>query len=161
MSVLPNWNVSAQISELKNAGLDSSVLSPFLERDSENPPNMFVPMVPTPLDPYSKQYHQKLTDALKLDSDQYCHVPPHILPGSKDLLKKYPIAFLLPQLGQIKEFEHKIDTGEASPLYHQICRKSPAELCNIRNEIQGMLELKIIQPSHSEWRAPCILVKNH
>ena len=43
VSVLPKWNVLAQISELKDAGLDSSVLSPFLETDTENPPNMLAP----------------------------------------------------------------------------------------------------------------------
>ena len=146
MSVLPKWNVLVQISELKGAGLDSSVLSPFLETDTENPPNLFASIAPTPLDPYSKE-------ALQLDSDQYHHVLPHILPGAKDLLRKYSTAFLLPgaQLGQFKGFEHIIDTGEASPLYHPPYRKSPAELRNIRNEIKRMLELKIIQPSHSEW----------
>ena len=60
MSVLPKWNVLAQISELKDAGLDSSVLSPFLETETENPPNMFAPIAPTPLDPYSEEYHHKL-----------------------------------------------------------------------------------------------------
>ena len=111
---------------------------------------MFAPIAPAPLDPYSEEYHQKLIDALQLDSDKYHHVPPHILSGFKDLLRKYPTAFLLPgaQLGQVKGFEHIIDTGDLSPLYHPPYRKSPAELRNIHNEIQRMLELKIIQPSH-------------
>ena len=124
---------------------------------------MFAPIAPTPLDPYSEEYHQKLIYALQPDSDQCHHVPPHILPGFKDLLRKYPIAFLLPsaQQGQIKAFEHTIDTGEASPLYHPPYRKSPVELPNIRNGIQRMLDLKKLKPSHSEWGrgAPCILVK--
>ena len=160
VSVLPKWNVSAQISKLKGAGLDSSVLFPFLETDTENSPNMFAPIAPTPLDTSSEEYHQKLIDALQLDSDKYHHVPPHILSGFKDLLRKYPSAFLLPgaQLGQIKGFEHIIDTGDASPLYQPPYRKNPAELFNIHNEIQRMLELKITQPSHSEWGAPCTLV---
>ena len=162
MSVLPKWNVSAQISELLDAGLDSSILSPFLETDTENPSNMFAPIGPTPPDPYSEEYHQKLIDALQLDSDQYHHVPPHILSGYKDLSRKYPNAFLLPgaQLGQIKGFEHTINTGEDSPLYHPTYRKSPAELHNIRNEIQRMLELKIIQPSHSGGHI-VFWLKNH
>ena len=54
MSVLPKWNVSAQIYELKDAGLDSSVLSPFLETNTENPLNMFAPIALTPLNPYSR-----------------------------------------------------------------------------------------------------------
>ena len=49
MSFLPKWNVPAQISKLKDVVLDSSVLSPFLETNTQKPSNMFAPIVPTPL----------------------------------------------------------------------------------------------------------------
>ena len=38
-------------------------------------------------------------------------------------------------------------------------RKSLEELLAIKNELQRMLNMKIIQPSRSEWGAPCILVR--
>ena len=38
-------------------------------------------------------------------------------------------------------------------------RKSPEELLAIKNELQYMVKLKIIQTSKSEWGAPCILVR--
>ena len=37
--------------------------------------------------------------------------------------------------------------------------KSPAELTAIKEELKRMLKMHIIQPSHSEWGAPCILVR--
>ena len=44
-------------------------------------------------------------------------------------------------------------------VYKHPYRKSPEELLAIKNEIQRMLKMKIIQPSKSEWGAPCNLVR--
>ena len=76
-------------------------------------------------------------------------------------MRKYSTAFLLPSslLGQIQGFEHHIDTEDALPVYKHPYRKSPEELLAIKNELQRMLKMKIIQPSKSEWGAPCILVR--
>ena len=79
----------------------------------------------------------------------------------KGLLRKYPEAFYLPgtKLGTVKDFYHNINTGQSPPVYRLPYRKSPAELCAIKSELQKMLALGIIQPSHSPWGAPCILVR--
>lgn len=71
----------------------------------------------------------------------------------KDLISQYPTAFLLPggRLGAVEDFEHRIDTADALPMYSHQYKKSP--------EIERMLQLKIIQPSQSEWGSPCILVR--
>ena len=45
------------------------------------------------------------------------------------------------------------------PVYKHPYRKSPEELLAIKNELQHMLKMNIIQPSKSEWGAPCILVR--
>ena len=79
----------------------------------------------------------------------------------KELLRKYPDAFYLlgSKLGTMKGFYHNIDTGQAPPVYRLPYRKSPAELCAIRNELQKMISQGIVKPSHSPWGAPCILVR--
>ena len=61
-------------------------------------------------------------------------------------------------MGEIHSFEHHIETDDALPVYKHPYRKSPEELLAIKNEIQCMLKMKIIQPSKSEWGASCILV---
>ena len=68
----------------------------------------------------------------------------------KVLLRKYPEAFYLPgsQSGTIKEFYHNIDTAQSPLVYRIPYRKSPAELCAIKNELQKMLSHGIIKPSH-------------
>ena len=58
----------------------------------------------------------------------------------------------------MKGFYHNIDTGQSTPVYRLPYRKSPAELCAIKNELKKMLLQGIIKPSHSAWGAPCILV---
>ncbi len=70
-------------------------------------------------------------------------------------------AFFLPNspLSTIKCFYHNINTGDSSPVYRLPYRKSPAELSAIKEELERMIKLNIIQPSHSAWGAPCILVR--
>ncbi|XP_078374474.1 uncharacterized protein LOC144658021 [Oculina patagonica] len=157
------YKISEQQKELAAAGLDSSVLSPFTENLAEfnEHDSEFVPSTTTPLDPNSEEYHQALVKALALASPKYAHVDQSILYKLEQLLRKYPTAFLLPgsPLTKIHGFEHHIDTEDALPVYKHPYRKSPEELLAVRNEIQRMLKMKIIQPSKSEWGAPCILVR--
>lgn len=119
-----------------------------------------MPQITTSLDP-SSEYHQTLLQILELDSPKYSHVDQHILQEFKLLLRKYPTAFLLPgsSLGEIKGFQHYIDTENALPIYNHPYRKSLKELLAIKNELQRMLKMNIIQASKSEWEAPCILVR--
>ena len=69
------------------------------------------------------------------------------------LLHRYPEAFHIPgsPLGIIKGFYHNIDTGESPPIYKLPYRKSKAELLAIKAELEQMLALNIICPSHSAW----------
>ena len=145
---------------MAHAGLDSSILSPFLPEPESDHPHAFLPTDSGGLDPHSKEYFTKLVQALELDSPIYSHVHPLIMAKFKALLHKYPEAFYLPgsQLGTMKGFYHNIDTGKSPPVYHLPYKKSPAELCAIKNKLQKMLLQGIIKPSHSTWGAPCILV---
>ena len=120
-----------------------------------------LPPTTTPfLDPKSEEFHSKLVESLDIN-EEYDHVNPEIMEKFKDLLKQYPNVFVVPgsPLGDIKEFEHSIETSDAAPIYKSPYRKSPKELKAIRDEIERMLALKIIQPIKSEWGSPVILVK--
>ena len=156
-----SWKLAQQKSEMARAGLDSSILSPFLPEPESDHPHAFPPTDSGGLEPHSEEYFNKLVQALELDSPIYSHVDPLIMEKFKALLRKYPEAFYLPgsQLGTMKGFYHNIDTGQSPPVYRLPYRKSPAELCAIKNELQKMLSQGIIKPSHSPWGAPCILVR--
>ena len=152
ISSAQTWKISEQNRELAAAGLDSSTLSPFSEKNSEFHEHEFVPSATLPLDPSAEEYHQTLLKALALDSPKYAHVNAEILQTFKQLIRKYPTAFLLlgSLLGQIQGVEHHIDTEDALPVYKHPYRKSLEELLAIKNELQRMLKMKIIQPSRSE-----------
>ena len=134
-----------------NAGLDSSVLSPFSDTYESSDKPEFLPTTDVPLDPHSQEYHEKLVAVLGLDSDTYSHVDPDIVKQFKQYLQEFLTAFLLPNspLTTIKGFEHTVDTGNAQSVYKPPYRKSPQELCAVRDETEQMLKLKITEPSNS------------
>ena len=148
---------------MENSGLSSSMLYPFCddlpEFDSEGPE--FPPVEELSIDPYSPAYTDGIFQALDLDGPVYSNVDADIMKRFKELICQYPTAFLLPgsPLRAVKGFEHRIDTGDAPPIYSHPYKKSPAELRAIKTEIERMLKLKIVRPSQSEWGSPCILVR--
>ena len=131
------WNLDQQKSEMTHVGLDSSILSPFLPEPESDHPHAFPPTDSGGLDPNSDEYFNKLVHALELDSPTYSHVDPVIMQHFKVLLRNNPEAFHLPgsQLGTINGFYHNIDTGQSPPVYRLPYRKSPPELCAIKNEL--------------------------
>ena len=71
-----------------NAGLNSSILSPFLteaENNLSDTDRDLTPTDPVTLDPYSEKYFQELLKALGLDTDDYAHVTPDIRDKCKQL----------------------------------------------------------------------------
>ena len=128
------------------SGLDSSLLSEFLENTTVEHEHAFPPTGSVTLQPDSLEYKEALFKALELDTPSYAHVPSPILAQFKQLLSKYPHIFHLPNspLSTIKGFYHNIDTGQAPPVYRLPYRKSPAELAPIKEELERMVKLKII-----------------
>ncbi len=129
---------------------DSSLLSPYLEQCSFTE-NEFPTTQPATLHHTSSEYHSKLVETMELDTHKYAHVPEEIMSALKDLVRQYPQAFFLPNspLSTIKGFYHNINTGDSPPVYRLPYRKSPAELSAIKEELERMIKLNIIQPSHS------------
>ena len=146
---MSSQNMGPTSTKVRN-GLDSSVLAPFLPEPESDHSHAFPPFDSAVLDPHSEEYFNKLVTALDLDSFTYSHVDPIIMQQFKGLLRKYPEAFYLPgtKLGTVKYFYHNINTGQSPPVYRLPYRKSPGELCAIKRELQKMLALGIIQPSH-------------
>ena len=54
---------------------------------------------------------------------------------------------------------HKIDTGDAAPKRQRCYKPSPIAKKEIERQTQELLENGIIEPSHSMWQSPCLLVK--
>lgn len=52
---------------------------------------------------------------------------------------------------------HDVDVGEARPIKQHPYRAGPKKADIIRNEVQYMLDNKIIEPCSSPWSSPCIL----
>ena len=53
---------------------------------------------------------------------------------------------------------HDIDVGNAKPVKQHPYRVNPVKLKHMRDEVSYMLENDIIEPSHSDWSSPCLLV---
>ena len=62
-------------------------------------------------------------------------------------------------LSTTDQFHNNIDTTDSPPVYRLPYGKSPSELRAIKTELQRMLTLGIIRPSHLAWEAPCLLVR--
>ena len=53
---------------------------------------------------------------------------------------------------------HNVDVGNASPVKQHPYRLNPTKQKYPKEEIQFLLENDFIEPSHSSWSSPCILV---
>ena len=68
---LRSWKVCDQLAEMHQSGMDSSTLFPFLPEPDIDHPHIFPPSGDVHLDPYSKEYFQKLIEALDLDTSTF------------------------------------------------------------------------------------------
>jgi hypothetical protein len=55
-------------------------------------------------------------------------------------------------------YEHVIDTGDARPIASRDYRRSELENRQIQEEVEKMLEMKVIEPSNSDWCSPVVLI---
>ena len=88
---------------------------------------------------------------------------PSLLPMERDILLqtllKYSDVFDDKVLGHTGVITHKIDTGNAVPI-RQLPRRLPyAYRQETSKQITDMLNQGVIQPSHSPWASPIVLVK--
>src|SRR6185437_14184174 len=62
-------------------------------------------------------------------------------------------------LGRTDLVTHRIYTEEGPPIRSRPYSSSPTEQIFIKEEIQHMLDTKLIQPSSSPWTSPVVLVR--
>lgn len=53
---------------------------------------------------------------------------------------------------------HDVDVGDAVPVKQHPYRCNPVKLAMLQSEVSYMLQHSIVEPSHSNWSSPCILV---
>lgn len=63
------------------------------------------------------------------------------------------------EMGNSNGTEHKINTGDATPLRQRAYRLPQAAQEEVDRQIKQMLRSKVIEESHSPWSSPIILVK--
>ena len=122
-----SWQLHAQTAEMTRAGLDSSLLNPFLSEPDLDHPDALPPIDGVYFNSHSDEYFDQFVTALELDCPLYTEVDPSLMDQFNAFLSQYSEAFHLPDtsLGTIKGFYHNIDTGDSTPVYQLPYRKVP------------------------------------
>jgi len=55
---------------------------------------------------------------------------------------------------------HDVDVGDANPVKQHACRVNPQKRRAFQQEVKHILDAGLIEPSHSAWSSPCLLVPN-
>ena len=62
-------------------------------------------------------------------------------------------------LGKVDHHQHKIEVNTEKPISHKP-RRQPLEMKEaVEKEVRRMLDLEVIEPSHSPWSFPVVMVK--
>lgn len=76
----------------------------------------------------------------------------------KELLHIIPKALFREEPGRTELITHDIRLKSAGPIRQTTCRVPARLIPALKQEVQVMLEMGIIEPSHSEWCSPVVLV---
>ena len=108
-------------------------------------------------DPKEPPIRLKNSEVLKDLDKKFKHVSLKERQQLKELILKYKQIFSdVPTRTHVAE--HDVDVGDAKPIKQHPYRVNPEKRDIMKKEIDYMLENKIIQPSHSNWSSPCVLV---
>ncbi len=80
-----------------------------------------------------------------------------------DLLYKHSAVFAADNLdlGRTSVVQHRIDTGDAPPIKQRAYPIPQAQKALVKEHIDHMLEMGVIEPSVSPWASPIVIVKKH
>lgn len=65
------------------------------------------------------------------------------------------------KLGRTHKLVHHIETGNAKPFRQRQYLMSPYMLKHLNSELNKMLALNVVEPSHGAWNSPVLLVKKN
>jgi len=85
----------------------------------------------------------------------------HLLPDQQkditDLIHEYSALF--PDIpSRTTVIEHDVDVGNSEPVKQHPYRVNPVKAVKLNAEVKFMLQNEMIEPSHSQWSSPCLLV---
>ena len=80
---------------------------------------------------------------------------------AKQLVYEYSDVFSQSEfdLGHTAVLPHRIDTGDARPFKEQLRRHPIAHLDFIDNQVEQMLQARVVEPSSSQWSSNVVLAK--
>ena len=124
-------------------------------RSESSEPNLAASETPPP-----STSHPTTTPADLPDLSKSVLTPPE-KQALTDLLNEYPdvLSQSTTTLGRTNLVQHKIDVGSSPPIRQPPYRVAHAQRQEIENHVSDMLQAHLIQPSHSPWSAPVVLVK--
>jgi hypothetical protein len=97
------------------------------------------------------------SEVLKNLDSKLCHLLPNEKEEICELISEYSHLFS-DQLSQTDVVNHDVDVGSANPIKQHPYRVSPVKREKLREEVKFMMQNELIEPCHSEWSSPCILV---
>ena len=107
---------------------------------------------------FSKERLQLLKEGIRVDDS---NLTPEQIPQIEDLVLEYADVYAMEssELGVTDTVTHSINTGDSPPI-KQPARHIPFALHGTVEEVvQKMLEQGVVEPSHSPWSSPVVLVE--
>lgn len=146
-----------------------NMIKPYIERDSSveiHPVSLNV-VSSEPEETFSRDLNDKLSplttaklsnsDVLRDLDSKLSHLSSTQRQDLTDLLQEF--MHLFPDVPtRTEQIYHDVDVGDASPVKQHPYRLNPIKQKYLKEEIQFLLENDFIEPSHSSWSSPCILV---
>ncbi|PFX24909.1 Transposon Ty3-I Gag-Pol polyprotein [Stylophora pistillata] len=146
-----------------------NTIKPYIERDSGlkiHPVSLNVVSF-EPEETLSRDLNSKLSPLAKAKLSNYdvlrdldsklSHLSSIQSQDLTDLLQEFK--HLFPDVAtSTEQIYHDVDVGDASPVKQHPYRLNPMKQKYLKEKIQFSLENDLIEPSHSSWSSPCILV---
>lgn len=111
--------------------------------------------------------HNRQWEFAKSNAMKYCFTveginsEEHLLPQEREQLQEVVDAHFnssLSTLGRTNRVKHIIDTGNVPAIKQRYYPISPARQKLVNEELDKMIELGVVEPSHSAWSSPILLV---
>ena len=140
----------SRIGVMTNSSVIMSSEIDFQQTNNEVTVNLVTSSEPNPTKPEDYPFCGNITDLNESQMKQFL-----------DLLKNHEKAFANDDLdlGYSDLVKHTIHTKDEEPVKSPYRRIPPTQFLEVRQHIQNLLDKNIIEPSHSSYASPIVLVK--